>query len=267
MKKFILTSLLLLLSLMATAFAQEKYDLRLNLTKGQTFTYQLVENSPITMSVMGQQMEMKQSQTVTYTYTVLDTKEGQYLLQINVNRVQAHTSSTGEEMDIDTDTNAQDVLHGEVRKLVNKPIKQWFDDKFHPIGEPEGDLTDDLKKGILAMVSAPTFFPQEPMTKGESIYVNKPVFSGDAAQGAQFDGVLMLVEVSDADYTLRTNGKVKTVMEGVNLEGNLILTMILDRKTGMIKSTFGTQALKGRATVQGTQMDLTSNAIITMRLL
>ena len=84
MKKFILTSLLLLLSLMATAFAQEKYDLRLNLTKGQTFTYQLVENSPITMSVMGQQMEMKQSQTVTYTYTVLDTKEGQYLLQINV---------------------------------------------------------------------------------------------------------------------------------------------------------------------------------------
>ena len=40
MKKLILSTLLLL-GVMTSVFAQEKYDLRLNLKKGQTFTYQV----------------------------------------------------------------------------------------------------------------------------------------------------------------------------------------------------------------------------------
>ena len=62
MKKLILSTLLLL-GVMTAVFAQEKYDIRLNLKKGQTFTYQVTANNPMTISMMGQQMEMKQTQT------------------------------------------------------------------------------------------------------------------------------------------------------------------------------------------------------------
>ena len=87
MKKFILHTLLLL-GVMTSVFAQEKYDLRLNLEKGQTFTYQMTLNYPMTISVMGQQMEIKQAQTVTYTYKVLDVKDGNYLMELNIDRIQ-----------------------------------------------------------------------------------------------------------------------------------------------------------------------------------
>ena len=39
-----------------------------------------------------------------------------------------------------------------MRKMVNTKITQWVDAKFKPLGEPEGELVDDLvKKGILSM--------------------------------------------------------------------------------------------------------------------
>ena len=63
MKKLILSTLLLL-GVMTSVFAQEKYDLRLNLKKGQTFTYQVTANNPMTFSMMGQQVELKQAQTI-----------------------------------------------------------------------------------------------------------------------------------------------------------------------------------------------------------
>ena len=60
MKKLILSTLLLL-GVMTSVFAQEKYDIRLNLKKGQTFTYQVTANNPMTISMMGQQMDIKQA--------------------------------------------------------------------------------------------------------------------------------------------------------------------------------------------------------------
>ena len=83
MKKLILHTLLLL-GVMTSVFAQEKYDIRLNLEKGQTFTYQMTINNPMTISMMGQQMEIKQAQTINYTNKVLDVKDGNYLMETNI---------------------------------------------------------------------------------------------------------------------------------------------------------------------------------------
>lgn len=266
MKRLILSTLLLL-GVMASAFAQEKYDLRLNLKKGQTFTYQQTLNNPMSMSVMGQQMDMKQNQTTTYTYTVLDVKDGQYLLQTNIDRVQGSTSSMGQEMNIDTDSDIKDAMHNEVRKLVNTKITQWVDAKFNPLGEPEGEMVDAMvAKGITSMATGPAFFPAEPIAVGESFKLNRPLFSGDAGE-VEYDGVVTLVSVSDTDYTLRANGKTTTTMEGLVLEGNGIDNIVIDRKTGMIKSTFSTIALKGSGNVQGVQAEISSNAISSIRLL
>lgn len=266
MKKLILSTLLLL-GVMTSVFAQEKYDLRLNLKKGQTFTYQLTLNNPMTISVMGQQMELKQNQTITYTYKVLDVKDGNYLMEYNIVRVQVSSSSMGEEMNVDTDSEAKDEITNQMRKMVNTKITQWVDAKFKPLGEPEGELVDDLvKKGILSMSMFPSFFPAEPIAPGESFTVNSPLFSGENAD-TQYEGVVTLVAVSDTDYTLRANGKTTTTVEGLVVEGNGINNIVLDRKTGMVKNTFGTMALKGSGNVQGAQADVASNAISSIRLL
>lgn len=266
MKKLILSTLLLL-GVMTSVFAQEKYDLRLNLKKGQTFTYQLTLNNPMTISVMGQQMELKQIQTITYTYKVLDVKDGNYLMEYNIDRVQVSSSSMGEEMNVDTDSEAKDEITNQMRKMVNTKITQWVDAKFKPLGEPEGELVDDLvKKGILSMSMFPSFFPAEPIAPGESFTVNSPLFSGENAD-TQYEGVVTLVAVSDTDYTLRANGKTTTTVEGLVVEGNGINNIVLDRKTGMVKNTFGTMALKGSGNVQGAQADVASNAISSIRLL
>ncbi len=266
MKKLILSTLLLL-GVMTSVFAQEKYDLRLNLKKGQTFTYQLTLNNPMTISVMGQQMELKQNQTITYTYKVLDVKDGNYLMEYNIDRVQVSSSSMGEEMNVDTDSEAKDEITNQMRKMVNTKITQWVDAKFKPLGEPEGELVDDLvKKGILSMSMFPSFFPAEPIAPGESFTVNSPLFSGENAD-TQYEGVVTLVAVSDTDYTLRANGQTTTTVEGLVVEGNGINNIVLDRKTGMVKNTFGTMALKGSGNVQGAQADVASNAISSIRLL
>ena len=266
MKKLILHTLLLL-GVMTSVFAQEKYDLRLNLKKGQTFTYQMTLNYPMTISVMGQQMEIKQAQTINYTNKVLDVKDGNYLMETNIDRIQVSTSSMGQEMNLDTDSDAKDDATSQLRKMVNQKITQWMDAKLKPLGEPEGELVDDLvKKGILSMSMFPSFFPAEPIAQGESFTVNSPLFSGENAD-TQYEGVVTLVAVSDTDYTLRANGKTTTSVEGLVIGGNAINNIVLDRKTGMIKNTFGTMALKGSGNVQGVQAEVASNAITSLRLL
>ena len=266
MKKLILSTLLLL-GVMTSVFAQEKYDLRLNLKKGQTFTYQVTANNPMTISMMGQQMEIKQNQTVTYTYKVQDVKDGNYLMEINIDRMQVSTSSMGQEMNLDTDSDAKDDATSQLRKMVNQKITQWMDAKLKPLGEPEGELVDDLvKKGILSMSMFPSFYPAEPIAPGESFAVNSPLFTGENAD-TQYEGVVTLVAVSDTDYTLRANGKTTTTVEGLVLEGNGIKNIVLDRKTGMVKNIFDTMALKGSGNVQGVQAEVASNAISSIRLL
>ena len=264
MKKFILHTLLLL-GVMTSVFAQEKYDLRLNLEKGQTFTYQLTINNPMTFSMMGQQMEIKQAQTLTYTYKVLDVKDGNYLMEINLDRMQVFTSSMGQEVNLDTDSDAKDEATSQLRKMVNQKITQWVDAKFKPLGELEGEMADDfVKEGVLSMSIGPAFFPAEPVAQGESIKVNKPLFSGSSTK---YEGVVTLVAVSDTDYTLRANGKTTKTVEGLVIEGNGIDNIVLDRKTGMIKNTFGTMALKGTGSIQGAQAEISSNMITSVRLL
>ena len=264
MKKFILHTLLLL-GVMTSVFAQEKYDLRLNLEKGQTFTYQMTLNYPMIISMMGQQMEIKQAQTLTYTYKVLDVKDGNYLMEINLDRMQVFTSSMGQEVNLDTDSDAKDEATSQLRKMVNQKLTQWVDAKFKPLGELEGEMADDfVKEGVLSMSIGPAFFPAEPVAQGESITVNKPLFSGSSTK---YEGVVTLVAVSDTDYTLRANGKTTKIVEGLVIEGNGIDNIVLDRKTGMIKNTFGTMALKGSSNVQGTQTEISANTITSVRLL
>lgn len=266
MKKLILSTLLLL-GVMTSVFAQEKYDIRLNLEKGQTFTYQVTANNPMTISMMGQQMEIKQAQTVTYTYKVLDVKDGNYLMEINIDRMQVSSSSMGQEMNVDTDSEAKDEVTNQMRKVVNQKVTQWVDAKLKPLGEPEGENVDDqVKKGVLAMAMVPAFFPAEPIAQGESFTVSRPLFTGDNAD-EQYEGVVMLVAVSDTDYTFRANGKTTANFEGLVIEGNGIDNIVLDRKTGMIKNTFGTMALKGSGNVQGVQAEVSSNTITSIRLL
>ena len=266
MKKLILSTLLLL-GVMTSVFAQEKYDLRLNLEKGQTFTYQVTANNPMTISMMGQQMEIKQSQTITYTYKVLDVKDGNYLMEVNIDRVQMSSSSMGQEMNVDTDSEAKDEITTQMRKMVNQKVTQWADAKLKPLGEPEGEAVDDqVKKGVLSMAMVPAFFPEEPIAQGESFTVNSPLFTGEDAS-TKYEGVVTLVAVSDTDYTFRANGKTTATVEGLVIEGNGIDNIVLDRKTGMIKNTFGTVALKGSGNVQGTQAELSSNTITSIRLL
>ena len=267
MKKLILSTLLLL-GVMTSVFAQEKYDLRLNLKKGQTFTYQVTANNPMTFSMMGQQVELKQAQTINYTYKVLDIKDGNYLMEINIDRMQVFSSSMGrQEMNIDTDSDAKDEMTNQLRKMVNQKVTQWVDAKLKPLGEPEGEEVDDLvKKGVISMAMVPAFFPAEPIAQGESFTVNSPLFSGEDAS-TKYEGVVTLVAVSDTDYTFRANGKTTANFEGLVIEGNAIDNIILDRKTGMIKNTFGTVALKGSGNVQGTQAEVASNTITSIRLL
>ena len=267
MKKLILSTLLLL-GVMTSVFAQEKYDLRLNLKKGQTFTYQVTANNPMTISMMGQQMELKQAQTVTYTYKVLDVKDGNYLMELNIDRIQISSSSSmGQEINVDTDSEAKDEGDNQIRKVLNQKITQWVDAKLKPLGEPEGENVDDqVKKGVLSMAMVPAFFPAEPIAQGESFTVSRPLFTGDNAD-EQYEGVVTLVAVSDTDYTFRANGKTTANFEGLVIEGNGIDNIVLDRKTGMIKNTFGTIALKGSGNVQGTQAEISSNTITSIRLL
>lgn len=266
MKKLILSTLLLL-GVMTSVFAQEKYDLRLNLKKGQTFTYQVTANNPMTISMMGQQMEMKQTQTITYTYKVQDVKDGNYLMEINIDRMQVSTSSMGQEMNLDTDSDAKDEGTSQLRKIVNQKVTQWVDAKLKPLGEPEGEAVDDqVKKAVLSMAMVSAFFPAEPIAQGESFSVNSPLFSGEDAS-TKYEGVVTLVAVSDTDYTFRANGKTTTDFEGLVIEGNAIDNIILDRKTGMIKNTFGTVSLRGSGNVQGAQTEISSNTITSIRLL
>ena len=266
MKKLILSTLLLL-GVMTSVFAQEKYDIRLNLKKGQTFTYQVTANNPMTISMMGQQMDIKQAQTISYTYKVLDIKDGNYLMEINIDRMQVSSSSMGQEMNVDTDSETKDEVTNQMRKVVNQKVTQWVDAKLKPLGEPEGENVDDkVKKGVLSMAMVPAFFPAEPIAQGESFTVSRPLFTGDNAD-EQYEGVVTLVAVSDTDYTFRANGKTTANFEGLVIEGNGIDNIVLDRKTGMVKNTFGTMALKGSGNVQGTQAEISSNTITSIRLL
>ena len=259
MKKFILHTLLLL-GVMTSVFAQEKYDIRLNLKKGQTFTYQKTFNNPMTISMMGQQMEVKQNQTINYTYKVLDVKDGNYLMEINIDRMQASSSSMGQEMNIDTDSDAKDEATSQLRKMVNQKVTQWVDAKFKPIGD------NLVENGVPSMLMFPSFFPEELIAPGESFTVNEPLFSNENLD-TQYEGVVTLVAVSDTDYTFHANGKTTAPVDGLVIEGNGIDNIVLDRKTGMIKNTFSTMALKGTGSIQGAQAEISSNTITSVRLL
>ena len=188
-------------------------------------------------------------------------------MEINIDRFQISSSSMGQEMNIDTDSEAKDEMTNQIRKMVNQKVTQWVDAKLKPLGEPEGENVDNVvKQGIISMATVPAFFPAEPIAQGESFTVNEPLFTGGDAS-TKYEGVVTLVAVSDTDYTFRANGKTTANFEGLVIEGNGIDNIVLDRKTGMIKNTFGTMALKGSGNVQGVQAEVASNTITSIRLL
>ena len=105
------------------------------------------------------------------------------------------------------------------------------------------------------------------LTDYQTVYARIEAVSYTHLDVYKRQGVVTLVAVSDTDYTLRANGKTTATVEGLVIEGNGIDNIVLDRKTGMIKNTFGTVALKGSGNVQGTQAELSSNTITSIRLL
>ena len=188
-------------------------------------------------------------------------------MEFNLDRMQVFTSSMGQEMNIDTDSDAKDKTTSQLRKKVNQKVTQWVDAKFQPLDKPEGEMADDfVRKGVASLAKAPAFFPAEPIALGESFTVNEPLFSGEDAS-TDYEGVVTLVAVSDTDYTLRTNGKATATVNGLVIEGNGTDNIVLDRKTGMIKNTFGTVALKGSGNVRGVQTEISANTTTSVRLL
>lgn len=266
MRKAILSALLLV-GVCAAAFAQTEFDLRLNLKKGDKYTYSVNNNSPTVMSAMGQTFEIKQNQTITYTFTVLDKKDGQYLIQINLDRFQMSVNQMGEEMNADTDSDSKDPMHQELRKLVNVPVQCWFDEDFRTIGEPtaaEGVSAETIS-AVMRTAMRPTFYKMN-IAQAQPLAIKEAPLSKNE-EGESFDGILTLLGVSDTDFTINCKGEAVAKMEGTDISGNTLDNIIIDRKSGMVKSSFGTSSLKGKTNMQGTMVDLTVNSIITIRLL
>lgn len=273
------------------AFAQEKYDISLNIKEGDTFTQELELFMPMQMQVEEESIDYTLKNTITSELKCIAKDGENFRMQLSYKRMIVHVSMSQLGMDytMDTDGEAPDELNA----LIGKPLSFLMDKRGKYAGGLDAKaFTDVLEEiapgstlgmdgiepsgiGIVRNALAGISLPDKPISVGES-WVDEFDFSnsfripgvsnGNISQTQTIKQTLKAVEkdVYIVDGITNIESEVQEGLE-MKLVGKVNLATRICRHTGIPIASEGAASLKGEVEAPGVG-NMTISADMTMKI-
>ncbi|RYZ22809.1 MAG: hypothetical protein EOO16_07610 [Chitinophagaceae bacterium] len=281
------------LALSLNGFAQ-KVTGKLNLSKGQKFEVVTETKTNATQEVMGQSMEISSNSTFTEVYDVQEAGANGAALEHKVKRLQV-SSEGGPGQGMTFDSEKPEDRKGEMGQMIDKKVlKNKYTMMVDAFGKVTGVKADDDnpngKKaeddGMAAMMlqqmgAGGASLPKAGDKSFFSVLPEKEVAVGDTwdeavkKDGADNKRTYKVTAVSGDAITVEYTSQTKVVKEmsmmgqtaniDMNEKGNG--TVVIDRKTGVVRTITGTSKNEGNVEVQGMTIPVTSttNTTVTVK--
>ena len=268
--RFLTLSILVVLtfSFAGNSWAQKKIELKYNLNKGDSFSYDINMDNDISFEANGQTMTMDQSMTFELDQNISDVTADSIKLSGQITRVKMTQSIFGMQITYDSDDPSSTEnpmaakLGQELAKVLNKPFKMSMDHKGH-LGDMEFsgiEGNDDIANNINSGSQYATY-PDGKIAVGDSWESDiKPVSNSEM----KYHVVYTLLKVSGKHAILGINGTITSNEvngQEMRLDGTMKGEMTIDTKTGwLVKSTIDQEmeidieqnGVKFPATISGT---------------
>ena len=255
--------ILLLFAFSFYCMGADTYTLEYKLENGKTYKQSVVTSTKIKMDFMGQEMSVDMKSEVSVQYNVLGQNNGVFDIRILYKKIKMSVSDPMP-MNLNIDANSPDSSsEGEIFKLLiessfdiqlTKLVKvlsvkgvDEFIEKINTVGNPQlnAALGQQIsEKGIQTMIEQmSTFFPEKPVTIGESWDMNQNLSTNGIDIISKMK--LTLKQVKDNIATIDCIGTLTTPEGGavtqiqgmdasVSVTGEQAGTILLDMKSGWI---------------------------------
>lgn len=259
--KRLIYSTALFFGLLLSLAAQQQYDIKLQLHKGEQYAYKSTMNLPMKMTMMGQDIDITTIADYYYTTTVVDQKPGAYLLSIEFSRIAGESIGMDVNVKYDTDSDEESEFVDEnLRPMLHKPFHVWVDDRYNRIGEIEYPQSNikmvEAVKQMASNFTMPSFYNLFPMKIGEKKPLTfAPMGASTSPQQISFDGSLTLLAADSETLTIQVEGDIVSTYQNIlEMKGRSSNTIIIDRKTGLVRQDKNTSDLHGEGQMQGSDI-------------
>ncbi|HVK97014.1 MAG TPA: DUF6263 family protein [Flavisolibacter sp.] len=225
MKKNKLASILFILILAGCNNSSKTIDLKLNLTKGSTYTYSMLMDMNMSQKMMGQEMSMKNAIGFDYVFDVINDSAGWKLIDATISRITVDMDGGGMKVQYDTDKPSQDTAGP--MGMMTKMFGAMKGAKFSFTMNNEGKIGEvmGLKEMQQQMTSGlPNEMPEEGMNtfnqenfrqnieQAFAVYPGKPVKVGDSWSKSMVINNQGMEIKSENTYTLdKVSGDVASI--------------------------------------------------------
>jgi hypothetical protein len=283
------------LALSLNGFAQ-KVNGKLSLAKGQKFEVVTETKTNATQEVMGQSMEISSSSTFTQVYDVQDAGANGITVEHKVKRFEVSSEGgPGQSMSYDSENEAD--RKGEMGRMIDKKVlKNKYTMTLDAFGKVSSVKADDDnpngKKGAeddgmaammmqqmgaggagLPKAGDKSFFSVLPADK--EVGVGETWIDAVKKDGADNKRTYKVAAISadgiTVEYTSETKISKEMSMMGQNAQIEMTEkgngTVIVDRKTGVVRTLTGVSKTEGNVEVQGMTIPVTSttNTTVTVK--
>lgn len=282
MKKIL--NLVLALILLTSCQAQ-KQKLELNLTKGETYSQNLVSNSSISQNFNGQQMIINMTIIGKTTMKVIDIQDLVYSMEVKYESLSMKMSLPNGVMEFSSEKNDENdifsTLLGEMKgkifliKMTKtgkinevKNIESLFLNMFNKFPQLSDAQKQQIQgqlmqaygekafKGNFEMITS--IFPDSPVSTGDKWTMKTKLESG---MSGNLETTFELKEVNDLYFLISGDSKIETADKDAyiqsngmplryDLTGTMISNLKINRKSGWIMDAKISQSIKGNAYVK-----------------
>lgn len=282
MKKIL--NLVLALILLTSCQAQ-KQKLELNLTKGETYSQNLVSNSSISQNFNGQQMIINMTIIGKTTMKVIDIQDLVYSMEVKYESLSMKMSLPNGVMEFSSEKNDENdifsTLLGEMKgkifliKMTKtgkinevKNIESLFLNMFNKFSQLSDAQKQQIQgqlmqaygekafKGNFEMITS--IFPDSPVSTGDKWTMKTKLESG---MSGNLETTFELKEVNDLYFLISGDSKIETADKDAyiqsngmplryDLTGTMISNLKINRKSGWIMDAKISQSIKGNAYVK-----------------
>lgn len=256
----------------AAGLMAQKYEPKLQLKPGQTFTS--VENQHITQTVIMGGNEMKTVQLIRSfsTRKVLEQKGENVVVESVVDSITVSVESPQGKMSFSSNDKDVPKEFQEMTKLVGRKFVLELTPKHQLVGEVTAADGEEIPKALQATLQSGTMqaaalYSVGAMKEGQTVTCDPEMMKhvvgelATHAQGAKVKATVTLVRVTPTELQFNTKIDFSGTVEGMPLEGPTTLSYGINKETGMIVNMLSTSALKGSMNTPQGSVSVSINAI------
>ena len=247
---------------LTTTFAQQAYDIRLNLNPPIKVPLRQTMKQEQLISFSGQEMKVSNTVRSEFVFSVTEKKGDNYMISAIINKIEGEGESMGQTFKMSSEDATETEQNKELKKITHKVVQAEVTPYFELVGEPvavtEGTDAATAKQVINTFTGVMSGMYHAAVKKGESWTVTE--------EEAHTTTTYTLTDVTEGSFLVTGKVKLEGEFQGVAMSGEGNLNVELDRATGVPIYGLMTLPLAGSMMAQGTMVNVKADSTTSFEL-